>query len=88
MADPEPGWVDLEDAVRRRDWAEALRLARELEQHWETVRGHVEIFFGPGDDWARELDQAIEGLLDALSAHPVDPVEVGEAMSRIRRLKP
>jgi hypothetical protein len=82
-------WSDLEDAVGRRDWVVASRLAQEFEQEWKTVRAFVEIFAGPGaQTWARLMNKAMTGLVEALCARPIDPVAVDGAMSRFRMLMP
>ena len=82
-------WSDLEDAVGRRDWAAASGLAQEFEQEWRTVRAFVEIFAGPGaQTWARLMNKAMAGLVEALSAQPIDPAAVDGAMSRFRMLMP
>jgi len=83
------GWAELEDAVGRRDWEVALGLAQAFERDWQEVRGFVEIFVGLGTDtWARPINKAMKGLLDALSESPVDPVVVDGVMSRFRVLMP
>jgi len=87
--DTKAGWADLEDAIGRRDWGTALKLTREFEQEWEVARGFVEIFAGPGSEaWVSLMNKAMAGLLDVLSAQPVEIVAVDRAMTRFRMFMP
>lgn len=83
--EPISEWSDLEEAVRREDWTLASGYAKEFDAQWREVRGHVELFAGPGaEGWSSVIDDALEALLVALAVKPVSPAAVASAMSRLR----
>ena len=78
------GWPDIEAAVGRQDWTAALKLVREFEREWRTVRGFVGAC-GSLRSWSRVIDEAMADLLAVLEARPVDPVALERAMAWFRR---
>ena len=77
-------WIELEDAVRRKDWARALEQAKQLGKQIDIIEGFVEVFGGKrGDTRAIEIREATEALLEALRK---EPPEQGEAEAALQAL--
>lgn len=80
-------WSELEGALARQDWAEALRMAEAFEREWVVVRGLAEAFVGSGaGGWSQAIDDALEALIAALGTRPLSVAAVEAAMGRMREI--
>ena len=87
----EEWWREFDRALRRRDWGRARRLASQLAEELEAVRGFSEVFAGSGPDVdaaMKELDEMVAGLRDALRSSQISSAAVERAASLLRRRLP